>query len=51
LPILGKKNWRFSHKPMLWSIFFQKLAVCSLSSLSKKRQFFANFLAEIILKS
>jgi hypothetical protein len=44
--LFSAKNWRFSKKTMLYSIF----ALFSFV-LSQKRQFFANFLAKIFLKS
>jgi hypothetical protein len=40
-----RKNWRFSQKPMLWSIFSKFSFV-----LSQKRQFFAKIFGENILK-
>jgi hypothetical protein len=40
------KKWRFSQKPMLWSIFFKKLAVVW----AKNANIFAKFFGENILK-
>jgi hypothetical protein len=44
LTIFGEKNWRFSQKPMLWSLFMQKLAVVW----AKNANFFAKFFGENI---
>jgi hypothetical protein len=41
LPIFSEKNWRFSQKPILWSLF------CIITfGLSQKRLFFVKFFCE-----